>query len=60
MRGQGQSQAPGGSEPAAASDEPAAGEPVEIRWFCCLGAGDDPAQVEAEQAVVDAFNESQR
>ena len=23
-----------------------AGEPVEIRWFCCLGAGDDPEQVE--------------
>ena len=34
------------------------GEVVEIRWFCCLGAGDDPAQVEVEQAVVDAFNES--
>ena len=39
-----------GSEPAAASDEPVAGEPVEIRWFCCLGAGDDPAQVEVEQS----------
>lgn len=55
--GQGQSQAPGGSEPAA-SDEPVAGEPVEIRWFCCLGAGDDPEQVEQEEAVVAAFNES--
>ena len=54
--GQGQSQAPGGSEPAAS--EPAAAEPVEINWFCCLGAGDDPAQVPTEQAVVDAFNES--
>ena len=57
-RHRGQSQAPGGSEPRRSS-EPAAGEPVEIRWFCCLGAGDDPAQVEVEQAVVDAFNESQ-
>ena len=47
----------GGSEGAAAS-EGASGEVAEIRWFCCLGAGDDPAQVEVEQAVVDAFNES--
>ena len=54
--GQGQSQEPGGSEPAAS--EPAADEPVVINWFCCLGAGDDPAQVPTEQAVVDAFNES--
>ena len=56
---QGQSQAPAGSEPAAESDAPVAGEPVEIRWYCCLGTGDDPAQVEVEQGVVDAFNESQ-
>jgi multiple sugar transport system substrate-binding protein len=41
-----------------APSEGATGEVVEIRWFCCLGAGDDPAQVEVEQAVVDAFNES--
>src|SRR5687767_8871236 len=54
--GTGQSQAPGGSEPAAS--EPAAAEPVEINWFCCLGAGDDPAQVPTEEAVVAAFNES--
>jgi multiple sugar transport system substrate-binding protein len=56
----GQTADPGSS--AAASDqasEPVAGDPVEIRWFCCLGAGDDPAQVEVEQAVVDEFNESQ-
>src|SRR5918998_2342780 len=48
---------------AAASTEPepsdeVAGEPVEINWFCCLGAGDDPAQVPTEEAVVEAFNES--
>jgi multiple sugar transport system substrate-binding protein len=53
--GQGQSPAPAGSEPAASE---VAGEPVEIRWFCCLGAGDDPEQVEQEEAVVAAFNES--
>ena len=24
-----------------------------IRWYCCLGTGDDPAQVEVEQKVAD-------
>lgn len=60
--GGGASQEPDEST-AAASEEPAAsedasGEVVEIRWFCCLGAGDDPAQVPTEEAVVAAFNES--
>jgi ABC-type sugar transport system, periplasmic component len=32
--------------------------PVEIRWYCCLGTGEDPAQVEVEKAVVAAFNSS--
>ena len=51
----GQSQAPGSSDPPASE---ATGEVVEINWFCCLGAGDDPAQVPTEEAVVAAFNES--
>jgi multiple sugar transport system substrate-binding protein len=58
----GQSQPAGssgsGSEAPAASSGGETGDAVEIRWFCCLGAGDDPAQVPTEQAVVDAFNES--
>lgn len=54
----GQSPQQPGSSGAGSDEEPVAGDPVEIRWFCCLGAGDDPAQVEVEQAVVDAFNES--
>ena len=29
---------------------------VEIRWFCCLGGGDAPEQVEVENAVAEAFN----
>jgi multiple sugar transport system substrate-binding protein len=37
---------------------PATGEPVTIRWFCCLGGGDAPEQVAEEKAVVDAFNKS--
>ena len=53
----GQTPAPDSSEPD--SSEPTTGEVVEIRWFCCLGAGDDPAQVEVEQQVVDEFNASQ-
>ncbi len=45
------------SEPA--ESEGATGEVVEIRWFCCLGAGDDAeTQVPTEEAVVAAFNES--
>ena len=29
-----------------------------IRWFCCIGTGDDPTQVAVERQVVDAFNAS--
>ena len=56
----GQSEEPESSDPpaSAGSSEPASGEVVEIRWFCCLGAGDDPAQVPTEEAVVAEFNET--
>ena len=27
-----------------------------IRWYCCLGAGDAPDQVEVEKKVIDDFN----
>src|SRR4051812_42114743 len=27
-----------------------------IRWFCCLGAGDDPTQVAVEKQMIDQFN----
>src|SRR6188508_2023547 len=53
----GESTSASGSQPAS-SDGGTAGEPVEIHWFCCLGAGDDPAQVPTENEVVDAFNAS--
>ena len=57
----GETEQPGSSDPGTEPEasEPVAGEPVEIRWFCCLGAGDDPAQVPTEEAVVEAFNASQ-
>src|SRR4029453_11590991 len=53
---------PAGSQPAGQSAAPAAsqpagnGETVELKWFCCIGGGDAPEQVEAEQKVVEEFN----
>lgn len=52
---------PAAEEPAAEepAEEPAAeGDVVEIRWFCCLGTGEDPAQIEAQNQVIEAFNAS--
>ncbi len=41
------------------SSEAASGDPVEIRWFCCLGAGDDAeTQVPTEERIVAEFNET--
>lgn len=34
-------------------------EPVQIRWFVGLGAGGDAPQIEAQEAVVEEFNNSQ-
>ena len=31
---------------------------VEVRWYCCLGTGDAPEQVDVEQKVVEEFNAS--
>ena len=46
-----------GATPAASpTSSGGTGGVTEIRWFCCLGAGDAPEQVEVEQAVVEAFN----
>ena len=42
----------------AAPASAAAGAPVEIRWYCCLGGGDAPEQVEVEKKVVEEFNAS--
>ena len=36
---------------------PAPGQ-TEIRWYCCLGGGDAPEQVEVEKQVVERFNAS--
>ncbi len=37
----------------------AMGDAVEIRWFVGLGTGGNPEQIEAQEAVVEAFNASQ-
>jgi multiple sugar transport system substrate-binding protein len=53
---------PAGSQPAGQSAAPPAsqaagnGEVVELRWYCCLGGGDAPEQVEVEQQVAEEFN----
>ena len=31
---------------------------VELRWYCCLGQGDQPEMVDAEQKVAQGFNDS--
>jgi multiple sugar transport system substrate-binding protein len=36
----------------------ATGDAVEIRWFCCLGAGNAAEQVKVEKEVADEFNAS--
>jgi multiple sugar transport system substrate-binding protein len=46
------SPSPGGSAPTGD------GEQVEIRWYCCLGTGDAPEQVEVENRIVEEFNAS--
>ena len=34
------------------------GGPVTIKWFCCLGTGDDPSQLPVEAKIVSNFNAS--
>jgi multiple sugar transport system substrate-binding protein len=46
-----------GAAPSEPESSAAAGQ-VEIRWYCCLGGGDAPEQVEVEKQVVEAFNAS--
>lgn len=48
---------PGASAPATSQTAPPAGV-VEIRWYCCLGTGENPEQLPVEQEVIDAFNAS--
>ena len=47
------------SAPAASGSSQASGPPVEIKWYCCLGTGDDKSQLPVEAKVVSDFNASQ-
>jgi multiple sugar transport system substrate-binding protein len=45
----------------AASAPPPASVPAgvtEVRWYCCLGTGENPEQLPVENEVIDAFNAS--
>jgi multiple sugar transport system substrate-binding protein len=50
----------GGDQSGAPTSAPSEGSGgvVEVRWFCCLGGGDAPEQVEIEQQVAADFNAS--
>lgn len=48
----------GATKAPAPTTPPAAGQPVEIRWFVGLGTGTDAEQVKVENAVVEKFNQS--
>jgi len=49
--------APATAAPATAAPAPAG--KVNIRWYCCVGTGDNPAQVPIETSVVNDFNQMQ-
>jgi len=60
--GQSTAAQPSAGTSAAASPSTAAtvppGGPITIKWFCCLGGGDDPSQLKVEAQVVKDFNAS--
>jgi multiple sugar transport system substrate-binding protein len=39
----------------AASQPPASFEAANLRWYCCLGTGEDPAQIPTEEEVAAGF-----
>ena len=60
--GGGSSPAPGTAGPTTAATTtpatvgpPPTFAPVAVRWYCCLGTGEDPAQVPTENHVADGF-----
>ena len=61
--GDGGTATPSGSASTPATNAPTTsaatgGEPVELRWYCCLGTGEDPAQIPTEEAVAAAVTEA--
>ena len=47
------------TQPPAATEPPASGDKVQIRWFVGLGTGTNPEQVTVQEEVVSDFNASQ-
>lgn len=47
----------GSAAPSAAATSAAPAEPVTLRWYCCLGTGEDPTQVPTEEEVAAAVTE---
>lgn len=41
---------------ASASTPAASIAPADLRWYCCLGTGEDPAQIPTEEKVVEDFD----
>jgi multiple sugar transport system substrate-binding protein len=48
---------PGASQPAPASQVAASFAPANLRWYCCLGTGEDPVQIPVEEGVAAGFGE---
>jgi multiple sugar transport system substrate-binding protein len=51
--------APATAAPAPATQPPAAPGKVLIRWYCCVGTGDQPQQMTIENEVATDFNNAQ-
>jgi multiple sugar transport system substrate-binding protein len=49
-------EAPAAEATEAPAAEPAAGEPIEVRWFIGLGAGGNPEEIAKEEAFAEKFN----
>jgi multiple sugar transport system substrate-binding protein len=63
----GGTQAPPASQPGASQSQTAGGSvgapvqpsfaPASLRWYCCLGTGEDPTQIPTEESVANGFGE---
>jgi multiple sugar transport system substrate-binding protein len=54
------SSAPASSAPAFTPTPEPTGPPVTIKWFCCLGGGDDPSTLKTWDGLIKEFNASQK
>jgi multiple sugar transport system substrate-binding protein len=52
--------APPSTAPAFSPTPEPTGPPVTIKWFCCLGGGDDPSTLKVFDTLIKEFNASQK